>query len=254
MLASSKCLFFCLTRSVAHLFSHHSLCRLPYRLLCFFLPIECIYLPYFWLVFFPFPNPLLGGWFVSRRLLLSQLHFYFVAPKSRSSFVANIRYIVYDCSSSIGQRCAGSRFAISNIGHHSAIVPLLALYRRLFCHSILYLYSIVLLWFHATIVLAHSSLLRLNLSLKISIAFLGYISELPCWSAHNPLSAHTLSVVILHRWLLYIASDTTNFLISITPLFATLHAPLSALRFAFHLYLFTFNYLLATLTFYDRFW
>ena len=61
---------------------------------------------------FPFPNPLLGGWFVSRRLLLSQLHFYFVAPKSRSSFVANIRYIVYDCSSSIGQSCAGSIFAI----------------------------------------------------------------------------------------------------------------------------------------------
>ena len=38
-----------------------------------------------------------------------------------------------------------SIFAISNIGHHSAIVPLLALYRRSFCHSILYLYSIVLL-------------------------------------------------------------------------------------------------------------
>ncbi|MBQ2838393.1 MAG: hypothetical protein IJE73_01950 [Muribaculaceae bacterium] len=49
---------------------------------------------------------------MSRRLLLSQLHFYFVAPKSRSSFVANFRYIVYDCSSSIGQRCAGA-FSLS---------------------------------------------------------------------------------------------------------------------------------------------
>ena len=110
----------------------------------------------------PFPNPLLGGWFVSRRLLLSQLHFYVVAPKSRSSFVANIRYIVYDCSSSIGQHCAGCIFAISNIGHHSAIVPLLALYRRLFCHSIL---TCILLFYYdfiATIVLTHSSLLTVT--------------------------------------------------------------------------------------------
>ena len=143
------------------------------RLLCFHCWLSAFIFHTFDWDSFPFPNPLLGGWFVSRRLLLSQLHFYFVAPKSRSSFVANFRYIVYDCSSSIGQRCAGSIFAISNIGHHSAIVPLLALYRRSFCHSILYLYSIVLLWFHATIVLAHSSLLRLNLSLMIGIAFLG---------------------------------------------------------------------------------
>ena len=127
----------------------------------------------------------------------------FFAPKSRSSFVANIRYIVYDCSSSIGQRCAGSCFAIPNIGHHSAIVPLLALYRRLFCHSILYLYSIVLLLFHATIVLAHYLLLRLNLSLMIGIAFLGYLSDnladLP--TAHCRLN--TLSVVIPHLWVLF---------------------------------------------------
>ena len=105
------------------------------RLLCFHCWLKAFIFHTFDWDSFPFPNPLLGGWFVSRRLLLSQLHFYFVAPKSRSSFVANIRYIVYDCSSSIGQRCAGSIFAISNIGHHSAIVPLLALYRRSFCHS-----------------------------------------------------------------------------------------------------------------------
>ena len=74
---------------------------------------------------------------MSKRLLTANVATPFlplVAPKSRSSFVANIRYIVYDCSSSIGQRCAGSIFAIPNIGHHSAIVPLLALYRRSFCH------------------------------------------------------------------------------------------------------------------------
>ena len=99
---------------------------LPYLLLCFHCWLSVFIFHTFDWHSFPFPNPLLGGWFVSRRLLLSQLHFYFVAPKSRSSFVANIRYIVYDCSSSIGQRCAGSIFAISNIGHHSAIVPLLA--------------------------------------------------------------------------------------------------------------------------------
>ena len=135
---------------------------------------------------------------MSRRLLLSQLHFYFVAPKSRSSFVANIRYIVYDCSSSIRQRCTGSIFAISNIGHHSAIVPLLALYRRSFCHSFC---TCILLFYYdfiATIVLAHSSLLRLNLSLMIGIAFLGYLSDnladLP--TAHCRLN--TLSVVIPH--------------------------------------------------------
>ena len=163
---------------------------------------------------------------MSRRLLLSQLHFYFDAPKSRSSFVANIRYIVYDCSSSIGQRCAGSIFAIPNIGHHSAIVPLLALYRRSFCHSILYLYSIVLLWFHATIVLAHSSLLRLNLSLMIGIAFLGYLSDnladLP--TAHCRL--YTLSVVIPHLWVLSFTQRSLIpriFCFRLKPLVATFH-------------------------------
>ena len=175
---------------------------------------------------FPFPNPLLGGWFVSRRLLLSQLHFYFVAPKSRSSFVANFRYIVYVCSSYIGQRCAGNSFAISNIGHHSAIVPLLALYRCLFCHSILYLYSIVLLWFHATIVLAHSSLLRLNLSLMIGIAFLGYLSDILADLPTAHCRLYTSSVVIPHLWVLSFTQRSSIpriFSVRLKPLVATFH-------------------------------
>ena len=61
---------------------------------------------------FPFSYPITIDGFVSSRVPMSQLHFYFVAPKSRLSFVANIRYIVYDCSSSIRQRYAGSIFAI----------------------------------------------------------------------------------------------------------------------------------------------
>ena len=147
--------------------------------------------------------------------------------KIKIIFVANIRYIVHDCSSSIGQRCAGSIFAIPNIGHHSAIVPLLALYRRSFCHSILYLYSIVLLWFHATIVLAHSSLLRLNLSLMIGIAFLGYLSDnladLP--TAHCRL--YTLSVVIPHLWVLSFTQRSLIpriFSFRLKPLVATFHS------------------------------
>ena len=88
------------------------------------------------------------------------------------------------------------------------------------------LYSIVLLWFHATIVLAHSSLLRLNLSLMIGIAFLGYLSDnlanLP--TAHCRLN--TLSVVIPHLWVL---SFTQRYLIPrifyfrLKPLVATFH-------------------------------
>ena len=149
---------------------------------------------------------------MSRRLLLSQLHFYFVAPKSRSSFVANIRYIVYDCSSSISQRCTGSNFAISNIGHHSAIVPLLALYRRSFYHSILYFVFIadfrhnrVGTLFFATAEFIFDDWHR----------FLGVLIGQPCRSAHGPLSAQysfgrntTPLSVILYATLL----DTPNFL------------------------------------------
>ena len=144
MLASSKCLFFCSIPRTSFIAPF----ILPFCL------IDCSAFTCWLSVFishdfdwdsFPFPNPLLGGWFVSRRLLLSQLHFYFVAPKSRSSFVANIRYIVYDCSSSIGQRCAGSRFAIPNIGHHSAIVPLLAL---IVAHSATRFCTCILLFYY----------------------------------------------------------------------------------------------------------
>ena len=117
--------------------------------------------------------------------------------------------------------------SLSELGHHSAIVPLLALYRRSFCHSILYLYSIVLLWFHATIVLAHSSLLRLNLSLMIGIAFLGYLSDnladLP--TAHCRLN--TLSVVIPHLWVLSFTQRSLIpriFYFRLKPLVATFHS------------------------------
>ena len=116
--------------------------------------------------------------------------------------------------------------SLSELGHHSAIVPLLALYRRLFCHSILYLYSIVLLWFHATIVLAHSSLPRLNLSLMIGIAFLGYLSDnladLPM--AHCRLN--TLSVVIPHLLVLSFTQRSSIpqiFSVLLKPLVATFH-------------------------------
>ena len=167
---------------------------------------------------FPFPNPLLGGWFVSRRLLLSQLHFYFVAPKSRSSFVANIRYIVYDCSSSIGQRCAGSIFAISNIGHHSAIVPLLAS-----ISSLILPLDFVLVFYCSTMISRHNRVGTLFFATAEFIfddwhRFLGVLIGQPCWSAHRPLSAQysfgrntTPLSVILYATLLY----TTNFLLSI---------------------------------------
>lgn len=226
MLASSKCLF--LSRGSTP--NNYQFAWKPLFIAPFFVPlclIDCSAFTCWLSVFifhdfdwdsFPFPNPLLGGWFVSRRLLLSRLHFYFVAPKSRSSFVANFRYIVYDCYSSIGQRCAGNAYAISNIGHHSAIVLLLALYRRSFCHSILYLYSIVLLWFHR-----HNRVGTLFFATAEFIfddwhRFLGVLIGQPCWSAHGPLSAHfpfgrntTPMSVILYATLL----DTTNFLLSI---------------------------------------
>ena len=91
---------------------------------------------------------------------------------------------------------------------------------------ILYLYSIVLLWFHATIVLPHSSLLRLNLSLMIGIAFLGYLSDnladLP--TAHCRLN--TLSVVIPHLWVLSFTQRSLIpriFSTRLKPLVATFH-------------------------------
>ena len=88
------------------------------------------------------------------------------------------------------------------------------------------LYSIVLLWFHATIVLAYSSLLRLNLSLMIGIVFLGYLSDtladLP--TAHCRLN--TLSVVIPRLWVLSFTQRSLIpriFYFRLKPLVATFH-------------------------------
>ena len=103
---------------------------------------------------------------------MSQLHFYFVAPKSSSSFVANIRYIVYDCSSSIGQHCAGSIFAIrtrSSLCNSATSRSISSLILPL---------DFILVFYCSTMISHHNRvgtlyLLRLNLSLMIDIAFLG---------------------------------------------------------------------------------
>ena len=166
---------------------------------------------------FPFPNPLLGGWFVSRRLLLSQLHFYFVAPKSRSSFVANFRYIVYDCSSSIGQRCAGSSFAIrtrSSLCNSATSRSISSLILPL---------DFVLVFYCSTMISRHNRVGTLFFATAEFIfddwhRFLRVLIGQPCWSAHCPLSAQysfgrntTPLSVILYATL----HNTTNFQLSI---------------------------------------
>ena len=89
------------------------------------------------------------------------------------------------------------------------------------------LYSIALLWFYATIVLAQSSLLRLNLSLMICIAFLGYLSDnlADLHTAHCRLN--TLSVVIPHLWVLSFTQRSLIpriFCFRSKPLVATFHS------------------------------
>ena len=182
---------------------------------------------------------------MSSRVPMSQLHFDFLAPKSRLSFVANIRYIVYDCSSSIGQRCAGSIFAISKL-HTLSQLGISRIYRRYILPPISHFVFIVdftpqSCW--------HTLFATAEFIFDDWHRFLGNISELPCWSAHCSLSAYSLSVVIPPMIALHRFQIPRTFL----PLFAHSYTWIVAIGFAFLLLLFVLDAthlnISATLTF-----
>lgn len=152
----------------------------------------------------------------------------FFAPKSRSSFVANIRYIVYDCSSSIGQRCAGNSFAISNIGHHSSLCNSAT---SCSISSLILPLDFVLVFYCSTMISRHNRVGTLFFATAEFIfddwhRFLGVLIGLPCWSATAHCRLNTLSVVIQHLWVLSFTQRSLIpriFYLRLKPLVATFH-------------------------------
>ena len=218
MLASSKCLLFCSTRSVAHLFSHHSFCRIALSIA----PLS------------------FADWVYLSSILLIGILFHFQTHYS----VADLCQGDYYCRNSI------STLSLQNQDHLLWLIPLYSVwlffvYRATLCRehfrylehrsslcnsatsrsisSLILPLDFVLVFYCSTMISRHNRVGTLFFATAEFIfddwhRFLGVLIGQPCWSAHCPLSAQytfgrntTPLSVILYATLL----NTTNFLLSI---------------------------------------